>query len=167
VLSLLLFRHLRARDPHRIAANCQTASMNLHASGDASSKISQCLEMSAQTLRIGPKHLPRSDHHFLRSLRRADYSQWLKQAQELMSSTASNYDVKKLASGQAVAAISLFFASLAAGPTIANALRTSSPFIGISLLYGLMMFASSYVEEEQHFWYWDTTAWMMLLWIKS
>jgi ethanolamine phosphate transferase 2 subunit G len=90
----------------------------------------------------------------------------LKQAQELMSSTASNYDVTKLATGQAVAAMGLFFASLAAGPTIFNALRTSSPFIGISLLYGIMMFASSYVEEEQHFWYWATTAWLMLLWIK-
>lgn len=83
-----------------------------------------------------------------------------------MSSTASNYDVTKLVTGQAVAALSLIFASVAAGPTIFNALRTSLPFIGISLLYGIMMFASSYVEEEQHFWYWATTAWLMLLWIK-
>ncbi|TVY57177.1 GPI ethanolamine phosphate transferase, partial [Lachnellula suecica] len=85
-------------------------------------------------------------------------SKWIKQAQELMSSTASNFDVTKLVTGQAVAAIGLSFASLAAGPTIANALKTSSPFVGISLLYGIMMFASSYVEEEQHFWYWATTA---------
>jgi ethanolaminephosphotransferase len=91
----------------------------------------------------------------------------LKQAQELMSSTASNYDVTKLATGQAVAAIGLFFASFAAGPTIINSWRTSLPFIGIAVFYAIMMFASSYVEEEQHFWYWATTAWLMLLWIKS
>lgn len=26
-----------------------------------------------------------------------------------------------------------------------------------------MMFATSYVEEEQHFWYWVTAAWMAYL----
>jgi hypothetical protein len=26
-----------------------------------------------------------------------------------------------------------------------------------------MMFATSYVEEEQHFWYWATAAWMAYL----
>ena len=84
-----------------------------------------------------------------------------------MSSTASNYDVTKLATGQAVAAIGLFFAGLASGPTIINSWRSSLPFIGISVFYGIMMFASSYVEEEQHFWYWTTTAWLMILWIKA
>ncbi|MGG6497429.1 UNVERIFIED_CONTAM: hypothetical protein NY603_31355, partial [Bacteroidetes bacterium 56_B9] len=36
-------------------------------------------------------------------------------------------------------------------------------FALISLLYGVMMFASSYVEEEQHFWYWLTPAWLTVL----
>ncbi|TVY45198.1 GPI ethanolamine phosphate transferase [Lachnellula occidentalis] len=93
-------------------------------------------------------------------------TKWLKQVQELMSSTASNYDVPKLVIGQAVAAVALLSASIAAGPTVFNAWRTSSLFIAISISYGIMMFASSYVEEEQHFWYWATTAWLLLLWIK-
>lgn len=84
-----------------------------------------------------------------------------------MSSTASNYDITKLATGQTVAAIALFLASAAAGPTIIASLKTCSPIMAVTLLYGMMMFASSYVEEEQHFWYWATTAWLMLLWIKS
>lgn len=83
-----------------------------------------------------------------------------------MSGTASNYDVSKLATGQAIAALALFSGAIAAGPTIAASLKTSTPFILITLLYGIMMFASSYVEEEQHFWYWATTAWLMLLWVK-
>lgn len=29
------------------------------------------------------------------------------------------------------------------------------------------MFASSYVEEEQHFWYWAATGWLALLAIKG
>lgn len=83
-----------------------------------------------------------------------------------MSSTASNYDMPKLVTGQSAATAALSLAALAAGPTVASAVRETSPIIGISLLYGIMMFASSYVEEEQHFWYWATTAWLMLLWLK-
>ena len=33
----------------------------------------------------------------------------------------------------------------------------------ITVLYGVMMFASSYVEEEQHYWYWMTSAWLVYL----
>jgi hypothetical protein len=95
-----------------------------------------------------------------------DY-QWLKEAQEIMSSTASNYDITKLATGQTIAAGALLFASAAAGPTIIASLKTCSPILAVTLLYGMMMFASSYVEEEQHFWYWATTAWLAVLWIKS
>jgi ethanolaminephosphotransferase len=83
-----------------------------------------------------------------------------------MSSTASNYDITKLVIGQIVAALALICGSFAAVTTIEGSVKTVSPFAGMSLLYGIMMFASSYVEEEQHFWYWATTAWLMLLWLK-
>ena len=32
--------------------------------------------------------------------------------------------------------------------------------------YGIMMFASSYVEEEQHFWYWIASAWIAWQYLK-
>ncbi|KAA8563673.1 hypothetical protein MFRU_052g00500 [Monilinia fructicola] len=97
----------------------------------------------------------------------ADVTRWLKEAQELMSSTASNYDLKKLITGQVIAAIALVMTSVTAGPFIVKHLKASIPFIGICLLYGIMMFASSYVEEEQNFWYWTTTGWLFLLSIKN
>ncbi|TGO49685.1 hypothetical protein BOTNAR_0421g00080 [Botryotinia narcissicola] len=92
---------------------------------------------------------------------------WLKEAQELMSGTASNYDVKKLITGQVIAALASVMAGVAAGPFILNNLKASIPFIVTCLSYGIMMFASSYVEEEQHFWYWTTTGWLFLLSIKN
>lgn len=95
-----------------------------------------------------------------------DSWQWVRHAQDIMSITASNYDVTKLATGQAVAGLAFALALLAAGPTILASLRSSLPILSITLAYGIMMFASSYVEEEQHFWYWSATAWLMLLWIK-
>jgi ethanolaminephosphotransferase len=84
-----------------------------------------------------------------------------------MSGTASNYDTLKLAQGQALGLAALILATVAAGPTIYVSVKTCYPIILIGLLYGIMMFASSYVEEEQHFWYWTSTAWVALLWIIS
>jgi ethanolamine phosphate transferase 2 subunit G len=84
-----------------------------------------------------------------------------------MSSTASNYDIPKLILGLSVTFLATLLAFIAALPTLKLSLKTSSPFLLTSLLYGIMMFASSYVEEEQHFWYWAATAWLALLSIKG
>ncbi|KAH9221149.1 GPI ethanolamine phosphate transferase-like protein 2 [Leptodontidium sp. 2 PMI_412] len=93
-------------------------------------------------------------------------TKWLQEARDIMSSTASNYDVRKLATGQVVSTLALLLGVAAAFPTLASSFKESTPILLISLLYGIMMFASSYVEEEQHFWYWATSAWLVLLWIK-
>ena len=84
-----------------------------------------------------------------------------------MSSTASNYDTSKLIKGQGLGFIALGASTLAAGSTILGSVKTCYPIMLIGLLYGIMMFSSSYVEEEQHFWYWTSSAWVGLLWIKS
>lgn len=96
----------------------------------------------------------------------ANNTQWLKQAQDIMSSTASNYDVQKLITGQVVSILALLLGLIAAYSALSKSFKQSLPILLISLLYGIMMFASSYVEEEQHFWYWATSAWLVLLWIK-
>ena len=36
-------------------------------------------------------------------------------------------------------------------------------FLAITVSYGVMMFASSFVEEEQHFWYWSASGWLAYL----
>jgi ethanolaminephosphotransferase len=84
-----------------------------------------------------------------------------------MSSTASNYDTSKLVEGQALGFSALVAATVAASSTILVSVKNCYPIMLIGLLYGIMMFSSSYVEEEQHFWYWTSTAWVGLLWIRS
>jgi len=37
----------------------------------------------------------------------------------------------------------------------------------ITTFYTIMMFASSYVEEEQQFWYWIMAGWTTLLFLKG
>lgn len=83
-----------------------------------------------------------------------------------MSSTASNYDVSKLIIGQVVAFLALILGVITLSFNEVSP-KAVLPFSGITLLYGVMMFASSYVEEEQNFWYWSSTAWLVLLWVKG
>ena len=84
-----------------------------------------------------------------------------------MSSMASNYDMNRLVSGQvmatAAAAISVTAACLALTMNTGSLL----PFILVTVSYGVMMFASSYVEEEHHFWYWMSSAWFAILGLKN
>ena len=87
-------------------------------------------------------------------------------AQQALSNAASSYNIPRMLLGTAVAALALLLALLSF-----HALWPPTPAGGFlaltSLLYGMMMFASSYVEEEQHFWYWITPAWITLLVIRK
>lgn len=91
---------------------------------------------------------------------------WLRKAQDLMSSMASNYDMSNLVHGQGLAVTGLT-ASIAASAVLgAHKGWAVLPTCLVSILYGIMMFASSYVEEEQHFWYWASTLWLAYLGIQ-
>jgi len=76
---------------------------------------------------------------------------------------ASNYDMTRLGLGVLASLAASLLATLglfSAG--IADA-RWLLPLMCLTAAYGIMMFASSYVEEEHHFWYWATSAWMASL----
>jgi ethanolaminephosphotransferase len=90
-------------------------------------------------------------------------SQFCKEAQDVMSSTASNYDISRLVIGTGLAAASLMLAAVAAWKQLAVRNVDGLIFVVITALYGIMMFASSYVEEEQHFWYWLASGWFAYL----
>jgi ethanolaminephosphotransferase len=90
---------------------------------------------------------------------------FLNTAQEAMSSTASSYDIPRMGTGVAFAVTALVLA-ITSQPTLWPPSFAGIFFALTSLLYGVMMFASSYVEEEQHFWYWLTPAWILFLVVK-
>ncbi|KAH5565815.1 GPI ethanolamine phosphate transferase 2 [Parastagonospora nodorum] len=91
---------------------------------------------------------------------------FMREAQESMSGAASNYDVPRLFIGSALAFLicCLSFFTL-------PKLRPISPagvyYIMTLALYGVLMFASSYVEEEHNFWYWATSGWFFVVFIES
>jgi ethanolaminephosphotransferase len=77
-----------------------------------------------------------------------------------MSSTASSYDVSRLLFGIGLATLSVILTSIVILGEPLLVQKDSFFFLLTIALYGIMMFASSYVEEEQHFWYWITGGWI-------
>lgn len=94
------------------------------------------------------------------------YTRFLYKTQDALSSTASSYDVPRMVAGVSIAAVSLILAIFAFPSTWPPTLAGSS-LTFTTILYGVMMFATSYVEEEQHFWYWLTPAWLAFLGARS
>jgi ethanolamine phosphate transferase 2 subunit G len=80
-----------------------------------------------------------------------------------MSSAASKYDVPRLLSGILLASLSVLLTLISEWPFAALHSTSGAYFLLTIALYGTMMFASSYVEEEQHIWYWLTSGWLGLL----
>lgn len=52
-------------------------------------------------------------------------------------------------------------------PMLDGSITAASSFAFTTILYGVTMFASSFVEEEHHFWYWVASAWAMILLLKE
>ena len=93
-----------------------------------------------------------------------DYEQFMHDAQEIMSSAASNYDVPRLFIGTGFASL-ICILSFFALPSL-RPLSSAGLFFFLTLtLYAVLMFASSYVEEEHNFWYWITSGWFFLIYL--
>lgn len=84
-----------------------------------------------------------------------------------MSSTASNYDLHRLYLGVGVAALATLMTFALSAPFLLSAKGVGVWFSVLVLAYGAMMFGSSYVEEEQQFWYWIASAWFGWLYFKA
>jgi ethanolaminephosphotransferase len=96
-------------------------------------------------------------------IKSANIAKFMHDAQNIMSNAASNYDVPRLFLGTALALIVCilsFFTLPAMRPT------SDGFYYFLTLtLYAVLMFASSYVEEEHNFWYWVTSGWFFYLFI--
>ncbi|KXT13699.1 hypothetical protein AC579_8111 [Pseudocercospora musae] len=103
-----------------------------------------------------------TDGPYQESQARTSVLNFLFDAQDVLSGTASSYNIPRMIAGMGLTAgilcLTLFSFEMLWPVSVAGIF-----FALISLLYGIMMFASSYVEEEQQYWYWVTPAWIITL----
>ncbi|KAH9860201.1 hypothetical protein IAQ61_011985 [Plenodomus lingam] len=91
---------------------------------------------------------------------------FMRKAQETMSGAASNYNVPYLFLGtlfSVLICVLSFFTLPSFMPITPSGIYTALTL----LLYVILTFASSYVEEEHNFWYWATSGWLGLLFITT
>lgn len=87
-------------------------------------------------------------------------------AQDIMSSAASNYDVPRLFIGTGLAFLVCVLSFFTLPPL--RPMSSAGLYYTLTLgLYAVLMFASSYVEEEHNFWYWITSGWFFYLFLHS
>ena len=80
-------------------------------------------------------------------------------AQDSLSSIASSYEIPRLYTGALISLSAGLLMTSQAAKTFSPLLAEANAGFYISTLYAVMMFSSSYVEEEQQFWYWLSSAW--------
>ncbi|EXJ72454.1 uncharacterized protein A1O5_04958 [Cladophialophora psammophila CBS 110553] len=92
---------------------------------------------------------------------------FLYKAQNLLSGTASNYDLTSMQAGigLSVLALALCVPSFIQGILLAGV--DGVILLVIMIAYAVTMFASSYVEEEHQFWYWSLAGYMVILHCKD
>ncbi|KNG45144.1 gpi ethanolamine phosphate transferase 2 [Stemphylium lycopersici] len=94
------------------------------------------------------------------------FYEFMHTAQETMSSTASNYNLPRLFMGTGLALL-ICVLSFFTLPSF-QPVTLAGVYFSLSLvLYAILMFASSYVEEEHNFWYWTTSGWFMCLFFSN
>ncbi|KAF8462061.1 alkaline-phosphatase-like protein [Kalaharituber pfeilii] len=98
---------------------------------------------------------------------------FIKEAQDVLSMAASNYNLTLMTLGviglAIASALSLISVLFGAGSrsSVFMTLATHTPTIILTVLCCVMMFASSFIEEEHNFWYWTASAWFFVMILKE
>ena len=92
------------------------------------------------------------------------YLRFMRLAQSLLSTASTGYNMEYMLIGLLLSLLGVLLAIYNKYSTPVEDTVSEVQCIAITLLNGLLMFASSFVEEEHFFWYWAaTTHWILRL----
>ncbi|KAF3081572.1 major facilitator super transporter protein [Orbilia oligospora] len=96
------------------------------------------------------------------------FSTFSSECQDILTSAATNYDTDSMLIAIIIGTISLvLFTTVWVVDGIPGSALYKLLFWALSLSYSGMMIASSYVEEEQQYWYWAASGWGIILLIRE
>lgn len=147
----------RATFPSNFEAQALSSSCSTTTGDDA--EILACLWQQVSQTTGGNTASPRSSTAMVKS--------FLDKAQTLLSGTASNYDLCNMQVGIGMAALALILCLPSFIRGLVHAGTDGIILLLIMIVYAITMFASSYVEEEQQFWYWTLGGWLAILFCKA
>ncbi|KAL9031921.1 MAG: hypothetical protein Q9196_000117 [Gyalolechia fulgens] len=113
------------------------------------------------------QHSNKDDARLGENFKSSALGTFLKHAQNVMSSTASNYSAAKLYGGIAAATLLGILSFGVSSPVLLKPNDVRPWALLMTMVYGLMMFASSAVEEEHQYWYFLASAWFLRLGLKN
>lgn len=119
----------------------------------------------ANALRASDSYIMSKDHRdYMTAENRL--LRFCRQVQSTLSNAASNYNVTNLYVASSIAMIATALAYVASLNTLHLSKAATYVLFFTLMTFNVTMTASSFVEEEQQFWYWISTAWIFYLYAK-
>ena len=107
-------------------------------------------------------------HQGIAKANKESYLRFMRLAQSLLSTASTGYNMKYMLIGLVLSLLGVLLAIYNEYSTPIEDTVSEVQCIAITLLNGLLMFASSFVEEEHYFWFWAATShWILRLIIHS
>ncbi|KAK6349787.1 major facilitator superfamily transporter protein, variant 2 [Orbilia brochopaga] len=96
------------------------------------------------------------------------FAMFSSECQSILTSAATNYDTDSMLIAISIGAVAIgLFSTVWLVEGVAGLAFYKLLFWALSLSYSGMMIASSYVEEEQQYWYWAASAWGVILFVRE